>query len=70
MATYTLKELEGYSRLKLVKMATYLNLDVSSKARKSDIVNDIYMATSTPSVEEEPLMSVRIRRIKEANKEN
>ena len=65
MAIFTLKELEGLQKRKIIRIATYLKLDVSQKARKREIIDAILLATSIPSVEEaEPQMSVRVRRIK------
>ena len=65
MAIFTLKELEGLQKRKIIRIATYLRLDVSQKARKREIIDAILLATSVPSVEEaEPQMSVRVRRIK------
>ena len=65
MAIFTLKELEGLQKRKIIRIATYLKLEVSQKARKREIIDAILLATSIPSVEEaEPQMSVRVRRIK------
>jgi hypothetical protein len=62
MAIFTQEELEGLTKNKLMKIATYLKLDVSEKAKKQEIIDAILYV---PPVEEaEPQMSVRIRRIK------
>ena len=62
MAIFTQEELEGLTKRKIIRIATYLKLDVSHKARKQEIIDAILYV---PSVEEvEPQMSVRVRRIK------
>ena len=62
MAIFTQEELEGLTKRKIIRIATYLKLDVSQRARKQEIIDAILYV---PSVEEvEPQMSVRIRRIK------
>jgi len=62
MATFTKEELEELTKKKLIKIASYLKLDVSKKAKKQEIIDAILSAS--PAEEVEPPMSVRIRRIK------
>jgi len=62
MAIFTQEELEGLTKRKIIRIASYLKLDVSQRARKQEIIDAILYV---PPVEEvEPQMSVRIRRIK------
>ena len=68
MADFTQKNLDGFTKKKLMRIATYLKLDVSEKALKQEIIDAILISTVPP--EEDIPMSVRIRRIRESNKEN
>ena len=66
---FTEEELNVLIKPKIVKLAKYYGLDVNMRMRKGDIIEKILEFT-TPVVEaEEPPMSVRVRRIKEANQE-
>ena len=62
MAIFTQEELEGLTKRKIIRIATYLKLDVSQRARKQEIIDAILYVY--PVEEIEPQMSVRIRRIK------
>ena len=65
MATFKREELEKITKKKLKRIATYLKLDIPREAMKREIIEAIMDSTSPPlPVEEEPQMSVRIRRIK------
>jgi hypothetical protein len=68
MADFTQKNLDGFTKKKLIRIATYLKLDVSENAQKQAIINAILV--STVPIEVDIPMSVRIRRIRESNKEN
>ena len=69
MADFTQKNLDGFTKKKLMRIATYLKLDVPDNALKQEIIDVILVSTASPPEEDIP-MSVRIRRIKESNKEN
>ncbi len=62
MAIFTQEELEGLTKRKIIRIATYLKLDVSQRARKQEIIDAILYVPPVEVIE--PEMSVRIRRIK------
>jgi hypothetical protein len=65
----TEKELNALIKSKVVKLARYYGLDVNMRMLKGDIIAKILEVTTPKEEAEEPQMSVRVRRIKESNKE-
>lgn len=66
---FTKEELQKLTNKNLVKLAGYYKLKVSKYWNKDKLVNTIYDCISPKIEEEVPPMSVRVRRIREANKE-
>lgn len=69
---YTQETLESLMKSDLVKLGEYLELPnkLNMRMLKGDMIDEIlgYIAQES-AVEEEPPMSVRVRRIKELNQE-
>lgn len=66
---YTYAELDLQTRKQLLALIEWNGLGIISKyAKKGEIVDFILKATHEEVVEEEPPMSVRIRRIRKASK--
>jgi hypothetical protein len=78
---YTKEELQEVTKARLYDLAEYYDLDVSYRLKKDEMIDVIleYMNKHIPEIEEEekpdttsdddlPEMSVRIRRIYEANR--
>lgn len=66
---FTYLELESQTTKQLLALIDWYNLGrISKYSKKSDIIDFILEKTYEDETEEEPQMSVRIRRIVEANK--
>jgi hypothetical protein len=69
MKMFTYNELSTQNKSHLLQLINWYNLGTISKySSKSDIIDFILEKTYKDETEEEPQMSVRIRRIVEANK--
>ena len=66
---YTYGELRDQTKRSLLALIDWHNLGrISKYSKKSDIIDFILEKTYEDETEEEPQMSVRIRRIKESNR--
>jgi len=69
MKMFTYNELSTQNKSHLLQLINWYNLGrISKYSKKSDIIDFILEKTYEDETEEEPQMSVRIRRIKESSK--
>ena len=66
---YTYAQLEAMTKVQLLELISWNGIGkISQRKKKSVIIDFILEKTYEDVVEEEPQMSVRIRRIKESSK--
>lgn len=65
---YTQEALDALTKEKLVKLGRYIGVRLNMKMLKGDMIEAILNVQKPKVVEEEPPMSVRVKRIQELNR--
>ena len=68
MKMFTELELEVMYRTQLYRIARDLELDVTRKTKKGELIEKLLECTPVEELEEPPPMSVQVRRIYESSK--
>ena len=68
MKIFTESELEVKYRTQLYKIARDLELDITRKTKKGELIEKLLEYTPVEELEELPSMSVQVRRIYESSK--